>query len=404
MPLAITDFKQAEAEFIRMHDLLQEHIVKANAEAGTTGKMSTELKVTIENLSGKCIDMADRCLKMEQRIAELLANGIERKSTVFDLGDAFIKSEGFKSLQPFAGSDSTVQRGHRMDFKTAIINATGLNQPLVPADYQAPIIALPKRVLKMRDVMTVGGTDSNAIQFPRESAFTNNAGAQISGSPQAFENVVKPESAITFTLVTEPVCTIAHWIPASKQVLADAPMLKSYINGRLMYGLKLKEDTEILLGTGLNGRLNGLYTQRTAYSVPSPTVYTTKIDVIRDAIRQAENAEYMVNAIVMHTTDWAKIELAKDSTGRYLFSDPQNAGQPRLWGVPIVVTNSITAGTFLVGSFDMACQLWDREVATVEVGLNNDNFTRNMVTILCEERVCVTVFRPTALIGGAFLL
>ena len=256
----------------------------------------------------------------------------------------------------------------------------------------------------MRDVLAVDRTESNLIEFAKENVFTNNAGPQVSGSPQAFENVTKPESGITFTLATASVTTLSHWIPVSKQVLSDSPMLQSYINTRLMYGLKLKEDTQILLGTGSNGELPGLYTNRTAYSKTSPLSFTTKIDVVRDAIRQCENSEFQATAIILHSTDWAAIEQAKDDQKRYLFANPQSSAQPMLWGLPVVVTNSLTAGTFLVGAFDMAAQLWDREDAMIEIGLNSDNFVKNMRTILCEERVALTIYRSAGLIGGSFTL
>jgi HK97 family phage major capsid protein len=134
----------------------------------------------------------------------------------------------------------------------------------------------------------------------------------------------------------------------------------------------------------------------------SPLSYTTKLDVLRDAIAQCHASEYMPNAIVLNSADWSDIELSKDTQGRYLFANPQSAAAPALWGLPVVMTNSLTSGTFLVGAFDMACQLWDREDASVEIGLNSDNFVKNMVTILAEERLALTIYRAAGLVGGSF--
>jgi hypothetical protein len=50
----------------------------------------------------------------------------------------------------------------------------------------------------------------------------------------------------------------------------------------------------------------------------------------------------------------------------------------------------------------MAAELWDREDASVEVGLNADNFVKNMVTLLAEERLALTIYRAAGLIGGSF--
>ena len=383
-----------EETLVKTQDLLEKHIEKANGQFAESGEATIEAKNAIEKLAEQIIGITDRCKELEQRVAE--TDYTKAGQNVVDLGKMVVESDAFKAYQE--GSREKA----RIELKTAIINATGQNQPLVPADRLSGVIHEPNRVLRMRDVMAVGSTTSNLIEYAKENVFTNNAGPQVGGSPEAFENVTKPESGITFTLETEPVTTLAHWIPISKQVLADSPMLQSYVNGRLMYGLKLKEDTQILLGSGSNGELSGVYTNRTAYAPASPLVYTTKLDIIRDAIAQCHASEYMPTAIVMHSADWAEIELSKGSDGHYIFANPQSAVGPTLWGLPVVVTNSMAQGTFLVGAFDMAAQLWDRESASIEVGLNSDNFVKNMVTVLCEERLALTIYRSAGLVGGSF--
>jgi HK97 family phage major capsid protein len=131
-------------------------------------------------------------------------------------------------------------------------------------------------------------------------------------------------------------------------------------------------------------------------------VHTTKLDILRNAIKQVQVSEYMPTGIVLNPADWMAIEVAKDSQNRYLFANPQSAAAPQLWGLPVVVTNSITSGTFLVGAFDMAAQLWDRQDAIVEMSLEDStNFQKNMVTIRCEERLAVTIYRAAALVGGS---
>lgn len=390
----VKDLAKLDEELVKTQQVLEDFVEKATKHLKDGDVAMVEAKGAIDKLSDKLITLTDRCTDLEQQL-NAKANALDGNG-VIDVGDMVVKSEAFKDYLEGRRDKA------RIELKTAIINATGQNQPLVPADRLAGINTTANRVLRMRDVLATGRTSSNLIEYAKENVYTNNAGPTVSGSPQAFENVTKPESAITFTLATATVVTLAHWIPVSKQILSDSPALQSYVNSRLMYGLKLKEDTQILTGTGSNGELPGLYTNRTAYTATSPATYTTKLDILREAIRQCAASEYMATAIVLHHTDWAAVELAKDSQNRYIFANPQSAATPMLWGLPVIVTNSMTSGAFLVGAFDMAAQLWDREDATVEIGLNSDNFTKNMRTILCEERLALTIYRAAAMVGSTF--
>ena len=207
---------------------------------------------------------------------------------------------------------------------------------------------------------------------------------------------------MTFTLHTAPVVTLAHWIPASKQVLSDSNDLASHINGRLMYGLKLKEETQLLSGTGSNHQINGLITQATAWSNESPNI-TNQLDILRSAIKQAHIAEYRPNFIVLNPQEWFDIEIKKVGTSddRYVIGNPGSLMGPTLWGLPVVVTNSISAGSFLIGS-SQGAEIKDRQEAIVEVSReNSDNFVKNMVTVLAEERLTMVVYRTEAFITGS---
>jgi HK97 family phage major capsid protein len=105
----------------------------------------------------------------------------------------------------------------------------------------------------------------------------------------------------------------------------------------------------------------------------------------------------------MHPGDWAEIELTKTTTGEYLFANPQGNANRTLWGLPVVDTPAMTANKFLVGAFNMGAQIFDRMDARVEISTeDSDNFRRNLVTILAEERIALAVYRPEAFIKGDF--
>jgi HK97 family phage major capsid protein len=57
----------------------------------------------------------------------------------------------------------------------------------------------------------------------------------------------------------------------------------------------------------------------------------------------------------------------------------------------------LTENTLLVADWQRAVMLFDREQAAIRVGTINDQFTRNMQTILAELRAAFVCFRPTAI-------
>jgi len=247
------------------------------------------------------------------------------------------------------------------------------------------------------------------VEYCRESTFTSAAAPQTGGSPNSGENVAKAESELNFELNYQPVQTLAHWIPASKQVTDDSAALSGYINTRLLYLLKLAEENQLLNGLGTGNNLSGLINEADTYDTAySNTATDTYIDVIGHALDQVqENSNLEADGVVLNSRDWHDIQLIKttgvSSSGQYIFSDPHNAQTPRLWGVPVVATKSMARGQFLAGAFGMAAAIWDRASATVEISReHSDFFIKNMVAILVEERLALTVFRPSALVYGGF--
>jgi HK97 family phage major capsid protein len=125
--------------------------------------------------------------------------------------------------------------------------------------------------------------------------------------------------------------------------------------------------------------------------------------MLRLAMLQAALAEYPATGHVMHPTDWARIETLKDGEGRYIIGNPQGSVQPTLWGLPVVTTQSIAVDKFLTGAFKLGAQVFDRWTARVEVATENeDDFIKNLVTVLAEERIALAVYRPEAFIYGDF--
>lgn len=376
---------------------------KALAEAKKGIELGNEQKGRIDEMLVKQGELIARLDEVEQKAARRGRDGQREEKSI---GRQFVESDKFKAF-----ADAKGKRSMHMDFKTvtsitSTTTGTGAAGDLILPDRQAGILPMPTRRMTVRDLITPGRTSSSTIEYLKETGFQNLAAVVAEGG-------TKPQSDIAFDLLNTPVVTIAHWVKASNQILADAPMLESYIDGRLRYGLEYVEEAQLLNGSGSGGNLNGIYTQATAYSAPaggygggfyedgSTVIAAQALDILRLAMLQAQLAEFPATGIVLNPIQWAAIETLKDSNGRYIIGDPKNDLSPRLWTLPVVATQAMTTDKFLVGAFKLGAQVFDREDANVQISTEDgDNFIKNMVTIRAEERLGLAVYRPEAFIKG----
>lgn len=275
----------------------------------------------------------------------------------------------------------------------ATITSTGA-YPVSERD--AEIYGSLARQFSVRDLLVVRNTNATAIEYLRG---TRTGIAAI----QAAEGDQKAELALAFSLQSSPVRTIACWVPASRQVLDDFAMLGDYIDGELRDALRQTEDAQLLKGNGVGSNLQGLMTLASAYN--RGETGDTPNDTIRRAITQVQLARGQATGIVVNPAALERMELQKDTQGRYVstFNVTDSNGRTVTWRVPVVVTDAVGELEFLVGDFVRAARLYDRQQATVEIATEHaDFFTRNLVALLCEERVALTVNRPDLLVIGAF--
>ena len=331
--------------------------------------------------------------ELEQKMAR---RPNDTPNEVKSLGCQFVESDQFKSLKGAAGQRGKANLEVKATITSLTTDAAGSAGDLVQTTRLPGIIAPPDRKLTIRDLLMQGRMDGNALEYVRETGFTNNAGMVAEGTK-------KPQSDIKFDLVSTTAKVIAHYMKASRQILDDASQLQSYIDGRLRYGLAFKEEQQILNGDGTGQNLLGIIPQATAYVRPTGVTPSSEtiIDTLRYAMLQAVLAEYPASGHVLNPIDWASIETLKDSTGQYIIGNPQGAASPTLWRLPVVETQAITAGKFLTGGFSMGAQIFDRWLSRVEGATENeDDFINNLVTILAEERLALAVYRPEAFIYG----
>lgn len=387
---------EVKAAFDTRHDQVKALAEEALGKAQKGEDLSAATKQLADEALVGMNEAKARLDELEQKIAR---KGADDETRPRSIGEQVLAADEMKAFLASRASRGRASVEVKAIITSLTTDAMGSAGDLIVPDRLPGILAPGQRRLTVRDLLTPGRTSSTSVQYVKETGFTN-AAATVSETTGA----LKPQSDIKFDIATSSVTTIAHWVLATRQILDDAPMLQSYIDGRLRYGLALVEENQLLNGGGTGTDLNGIYTQATAFTapitIPAPV---TRIDVLRLAVLKSALAELPTTGAVLHPADWASIELLKETTGAYLIGNPQGALAPTLWSLPIVATQAISQGNFLTGAFRLGAQIFDRWDARVEVSTEDDqNFRKNLVTILAEERLALAVYRPEAFVKGAF--
>ncbi|KIU31116.1 phage major capsid protein [Atlantibacter hermannii] len=389
--------KKVSAKLEEVSGTFSQKAEDALREAKNSGQLSAQTKETVDKIATEfnALNEANKTLKaslgeLEQHVAQMPAHNAAK--VIETVGHQVVSSEALKAFT------ASVEGNKRLSIPVnAALLSVNIPGQIVAPDRLPGIDAQPKQRLFIRDLIAPGRTESNTIYWVQQTGFTNNAKVVP-------ENTTKPYSDIAFAEKITPVRTIAHLFKAAKQILDDMPQLQSTIDAELRYGLKYVEEQEILFGDGTGAHLDGIVPQASAYAAAFSVEQQNGIDDLRLAMLQAQLARFPASGHVLHFTDWAKIELSKDTLGRYILANPAALTGPTLWGLPVVATEAAAfLGKFLTGAFNAGAQIFDREDANVVISTENaDDFEKNMISIRCEERLALAVKRPEAFIYGTF--
>jgi HK97 family phage major capsid protein len=314
------------------------------------------------------------------------------------LGEQFVRSEAFRWLQQ--NKQSRPQRWQTPSAElylpslhaATLTTVSGGGDTLVAPDDRGVVPAPAPPPMGVADLLGGGPTDSNAIFYLVETAFTNAADTVAEGA-------AKPESALEFTPRTDPVRKIATWIPVTDEMLEDVAQIRSYIDSRLRVGVATVEDDQLLNGSGNSPNIEGILQRDGLAAAIARGGDESNADAIARQISAIQIATSLeVTGIVMNPLQWASISVAKDDAGSYLSGGPfATLPRRRLWGVDVVLSANIAAGTALVGAFKTAAGAYRKGGIRVEASnSHSDFFVKNLVAIRAETRLALAVYRPAA--------
>ena len=385
---------------------------------GLEEKIDQKIGLSLENLGD------DYKSELKGEVSELIT---KRDETITDLNKRIdtLEVEGKKALanapSPTFKAELSKNLAENSEFKSflngnsnkATLNikatmVTSLNASgnTVPASVLPGFYFDPTRTVRVRDFLPTIPTASNTVRYVQEIAYTNNAGARIEGS--AFG-----ESDFRLDAVDAPVRSIGSYMTLTKEMLNDIPQLTSYISTRLPAKVLNKEDDQLLNGAGTGVNLQGLMTSGggTAFITGASgkfyefygagaSAFTNEFDVLTASVNQAMVLEYSPNLIMTCPTDYHKMFLRKDNNNNYVvFTN----GVLTLLGIPIVQSNAVTEGKFIVGDFQQGATLAQREGMEIAFAEQNEaNFIKDLVTVKATERIALPIHNPNAFVHGTF--
>lgn len=404
----------------------------------------------LTELMGKAKDAKDRLeqakkdAKVRDAIAELGDDiGVEQKSGEKrtpsglivpggrkSIGQHYVSSAEYKSLvESVPGGQFTKQ--HRVQARPVgyqqLLPSRGKGQKalvtgvsdtsagaFLPGDDLGLQVGLSpfQRPLMLRDLVTNGTTTTDSIEYVRVTGITNNAAPVAEATTSALPTQdattgplinptgggYKPESGIAVARVTTAVKTVAHWIPVTKRALADAAQMVTLIDNFLQYGLEEELEDQMIAGDGTGENFEGLGNVSGVQAQAWDTDLLTTTRKAKTKVRVGGRA--VPSGYAMNPADIEALDLLKDGENRYYWGGPAQQGMPgsTLWGLPVIETEAVPAGTAYCGDWSKAI-LWDREQATVTTTDSHaDFFVRNLVAILAELRAAFGVLQPSAFV------
>lgn len=367
------------------------------AEQSKEAKEGKETTAKAVELAQKATDELETAFKRIKEIEQQVAEGIKagKVEATETFGELFAKSESVKNF--FAGNVARARFSSEKGLNIGGLEAknTIVNSDATTAPQRNPgVIPGISNRLTALDLIPSLNTTANVIESTREATFTNSAAETTEGS-------AKPQSAITFELLTTNIATIATWLKISKQLAADAPALASYINIRLAYAVNKRRDQQIIIGDGTPPNVSGI-TDTGNFTAFVPVSGGTKLDGIAAMIAELEAKGYTATGVMMNPRDLWAINTLKTTDGLYIFGDPHRGPVTGPWGLPTVTNVSVPVGKAIVADFAEAYQWWNRQGTVVEMfEQDEDNVQKNLVTIRAETRGALETRLPGASYYGS---
>jgi hypothetical protein len=272
---------------------------------------------------------------------------------------------------------------------------TANSTPSMPAEARYEylgVVSQLKRRIRLLDLIPAITMDTGNFFW-----LANESGS-LDMAAETAELSLKPSGDLSLTSKMVQAATIASWLKAPRQALADVAGFGQTIQQRLTYSVLRRVENQIVSGDGTASNLTGVLHTAGIQNVPF-TAGAILADQVLNGITLVTQAEAEPDAVIINPADEQKMLIAKTSgSGERLDSAGAFTDLPgTIWSLPMVSSTVAPAGTAIVGAFATQSALYVRESVNLRVSdSDQDDFLRNITTYLAEARVAFAVYNAPA--------
>lgn len=376
---------------------------KITDNAQTVASLQSEIQ-SLKTSQGSVSELENTIKSLQKEVQALQqtkAQSVITTDDKMDYGSRFISSNEFKAFKSALRDRNASVRLELSAAPETTQASNSATRTSLAQPYEAGIVTDPRQVLAIESLFGKINIDVNAYQYIKYG-FTTTLTA--TGPAVVSEGSAKPESNYSGIIKTGTIKTLAHWTKMTEQMIADNGNIVAFINDDMQYQLNKVIDAQIVNGTG-SGQLEGLSASGnyTDY-ITGAGIDTgdTVIDLILKVKTKMEAANIRNISLLLNPVDWCKVLCSKNVNKDYLIPGIVDIPQQRIWGVPVILSGSVTSGKFHMGNFYEGGKIFERQGVTVEMARSGDDFEKNLMTLRVERRMDFAVVQPKALAYGDF--
>lgn len=375
------------------------HIVSMEKTGESLSNDFKALSERVATLEKSSSDTVSDVRELMQKSVSMPAN---KESEARDFGSMLVKSKEYRA---YKSGMKGKKDGFRLELASPI-GTTASNS--ISVNTFAPVthdgmVTDPRPKLIIESLFSRSFVSGSAFKYIK---FGNTIGTSetATGPAVVAEKAKKPETAYAGSLVLGSVDTVAHLTKITEQFMEDDANIVTTINDDMVYELNKKVDNELLNGSG-SGELGGLTLagNHTDYSSTAGLASgDTLIDVVRKVYFAMRSNGIDNITLLLNPMDWCAVLGTKNGNKDYLINGIVDLPNEKIYGIPVKLSANVPAGKYFMGDFYTGGRIYERSGISIEVDREEDDFSKNLITMRVERRLGFAVKQPKCIAYGAF--